>query len=137
MREPPKARISDGLDFPDSGESERGLEPVEVGLAGGFEAEDQEFGGFVAMELVDAGFEGGELIGAGFEEQEGFRGGLYFVLPVVDGLNGRDECGADGEPLLDQGAGELSGFVWIGTGGEDNSSGRSVAGHGGTSLAPV
>ena len=65
------------------------MEPVKVGLAGGFEAEDEEFRGFVAMELVDASFEGGELTGAGFEEQEVFRGGLYLVLPVVDGLDGR------------------------------------------------
>jgi len=40
------------------------LQPVEIGLTGGVDGEDEELGGLVAVELVEAGFEGGKLIGA-------------------------------------------------------------------------
>jgi hypothetical protein len=42
-----------------SGLEQAGLQPVEVGLAGGFDGEDEELGGLVAVELVEAGFKGG------------------------------------------------------------------------------
>ena len=42
------------------------MQPIEIGLTGGVDGEDQELGGLVAVELVETGFESGELIGAGF-----------------------------------------------------------------------
>jgi len=95
------------------------LQPVEIGLTGGVDGEDEELGGLVAVELVEAGFEGGKLIGAGFEQEEGFRGRFDLALPAVDGLDGGHESGAGCESLLDQNAAQTGGFIGVGRGGED------------------
>ena len=81
------------------------MKPVEVGVAAGFDGNDQELWGLVAVQLVEAGFDGCELVRAGLEQQQGFCGGLELALPMVDGLDGGDQRGAGDEALFNQGAG--------------------------------
>lgn len=96
------------------------MQPFEVGMAGGFDAEDEELRGLVAVQLKQARFEGGELIGAGLEQEEGLRGGLDLALPAVDGLDGWNQGGAGGQPLFDQRAAQACCLLRIGRGGEDD-----------------
>jgi hypothetical protein len=98
-------------------ENKAGLQPFGVGVAGGFNAENDELWGLVAVPLVKAGFESGELIGAGLEQQQGFGSGLDLALPMVNGLDGRDHCDAGSEALFDESAGEAIGFLSAGCGG--------------------
>src|ERR1035438_1798432 len=100
-----------------SGLAKAGLQPFEVGVAGSFNAENQELRGLVTVQLVQASFKGGQLIGAGLEKKQGFRGGLDLALPVINGLDGWDQGGAGCEALLDEGAGEAVGLVRGGGGG--------------------
>ena len=110
--------------------TEGGLQPLEIGEACGFDAEDEELGGLVAVELVVACFEGGELVGAGFEQEKGFGGGLDLVFPAEDGLYGGQEGGAGGEVLFDESVAELRGFVGRGAGCEDDADREAGSGCG-------
>jgi hypothetical protein len=64
------------------------LQPVEVGLAGAIDLENQKFRDLVAMQLANTGFQGRDLRGSGLDEQQGFSGGLDLALPAVDGVGG-------------------------------------------------
>jgi hypothetical protein len=79
----PVLRIPDGLNGR-SGQTEGGLEPLDVALAGGFDVEDEKFRGLVAVEVVQAGFQCGELIGTGLEEEKGLDGGFDAAFPMED-----------------------------------------------------
>ena len=74
------------------------MEPREIGLAGGFDPQNQELGCLVGVQLVQPGFKGGKLLRAGLEQQQGFRGALDLALPAVDGLDSRDKRSAGNQP---------------------------------------
>ena len=79
-------RIPDGLSGR-SDETEGGLEPLDVALAGGFHIKNEEFRGLVGVEVVEAGFKGGEFVGTCFEEEDRLGGGFDIAFPVEDGLD--------------------------------------------------
>jgi hypothetical protein len=69
------------------------------------------------VQLVETGLKGFDLIGAGFEQEQGFGCGFDLALPVVDGLDARDERGTGGEALFDERSGQAGCFFGSGGGG--------------------
>ena len=106
------------------------MKPVEVGVAAGFDGNDQELWGLVAVQLMEARFQCGDLIGVGLEHQDGFCGGLDLSLPVVDGLGGGKPCGTGCQSLFHQSVGDASGLFETGRCGKNDSNWRFEFWHG-------
>jgi hypothetical protein len=81
------------------------------------------------MQFVKPPFQGGELLGTCFEQQQGFRCGLHLALPTIDRLHSRNEGGASGQPLFDEGAPEAPRLFGIGGSGEHKANRRGGIGH--------
>ena len=62
-----------------------------------------------------------KFLHAGFDHKQPFMAGFHFTLPAIDGFDARDDIDAGGQPLLDQVARDLAGFVVGRGGGQDDS----------------
>ncbi len=98
-----------------------GLEkPVEVGLAGGFRSQDEEFGDFVGVEIADCIFYLVETGCRGFDEEQDFNGSFDLSLPSIDGGEAGYDVDAGGEVVADEGAGDALGLLAGAGGGKDD-----------------
>jgi len=97
-------------------------QPVEVGVAGGFRSQNEELGNLVRVQAADGFFELGEVGGGGLDEEQELGRGFDLPLPAVDRGEAGDDVDACGESLVDEGAGDVFGFVARAGGGHDQAS---------------
>ena len=74
--------------------------------------------------------QGRKLVHAGLEKNQSLAARFDFAFPAVDGLGGGNECGACGQPLLDQGSAQVVRLIGIGGGGQNHAGGRAGFSHG-------
>lgn len=95
------------------------VEPVEVVFVAVGDFEGDDFGGIVGVTGVEKRFELGIGNAGGFDESEGFMVGLDGLIPSVYGFDGGDDIDAGGELILDEKCANLTRYIGIGEGGED------------------
>ena len=76
------------------------------------------------MEFLEPRLESGQLMGSRLEQQESFCRRFDFIVPTVDGMDRRQECGAGGKMFFNQRAAQAGAFLWAHDCGHDDASGR-------------